>query len=52
MAASDGRVDRAVADVELFDPRVYKRGVPYEDFAHLRATVPVAWHPEPESTAV
>lgn len=35
------------AHVDLFDPRVYERGIPYDDLASLRATAPVAWHEEP-----
>lgn len=35
------------AHVDLFDPRVYERGIPYDDLASLRATAPVAWHDEP-----
>jgi len=38
--------DRATAGVDVFDPRVYADGVPYERFAHLRAITPVAWHEE------
>ena len=43
-------VTRAVVpgDVDLFDPRVYARGLPYDAFARLRVEQPVAWHPEPE----
>lgn len=39
---------RVPDDIDLFDPRVYARGIPYEAFARLRATAPVAWHEEPE----
>ncbi|MFD3540565.1 cytochrome P450 [Streptomyces sp. NPDC058662] len=33
---------------DVFDPRVYAEGVPYERYRLLRDTVPVAWQPEPE----
>jgi cytochrome P450 len=34
-------------DVDLFDPRVYERGIPYGDFARVRETAPVSWQEEP-----
>jgi cytochrome P450 len=33
---------------DVFDPRVFARGVPHEDFRRLRDTDPVSWQPEPE----
>ena len=32
----------------VFDPRVFARGVPHEEFRRLRDTVPVCWQPETE----
>lgn len=34
-------------DVDLFDPRVYERGIPYADFARVRQSAPLAWQDEP-----
>lgn len=34
-------------NVDLFDPRTYEQGIPYDEFARLRETEPVSWHPEP-----
>lgn len=39
---------RVPDDIDLFDPRVYARGIPYEAFARLRREAPVAWHEERE----
>jgi cytochrome P450 len=33
---------------DVFDPRVFARAVPHEDFRRLRDTDPVSWQPEPE----
>jgi cytochrome P450 len=33
---------------DVFDPRVFARGVPHEEFRRLRDTAPVCWQPEPE----
>lgn len=33
---------------DVFDPRVFARGVPHEEFRRLRDTDPVSWQPEPE----
>src|SRR5487761_1182371 len=33
---------------DVFDPRVFARGVPHERFRWLRDTDPVSWQPEPE----
>lgn len=33
-------------DIDLKDPSVYERGVPWEDFARLRRDDPVHWNPE------
>ncbi|MGV9308651.1 cytochrome P450 [Nonomuraea sp. NPDC003727] len=35
--------------IELYDPAVYERGVPYRDLAWLREHSPVHWHPDPQS---
>lgn len=35
-----------VIDVDLFDPRTFGEGIPYEAFAALRAHAPVAFHEE------
>ncbi|HEY3955758.1 MAG TPA: cytochrome P450 [Streptosporangiaceae bacterium] len=32
----------------VFDPRVFARGVPHEEFRRLRDTAPVCWQPETE----
>src|SRR3954451_21510202 len=42
-----------VADYEsaprgVFDPRVYARGLPHEEFRRLREQEPVSWQDEPE----
>jgi cholest-4-en-3-one 26-monooxygenase len=36
-----------LADVELYDPDVYVRGVPHDTFRRLRAEAPVCFHDEP-----
>jgi cholest-4-en-3-one 26-monooxygenase len=36
-----------LADVELYDPDVYVRGVPHDTFRRLRAEAPVYFHEEP-----
>ncbi|TNC24571.1 cytochrome P450 [Amycolatopsis alkalitolerans] len=33
---------------DVFDPRVFARGLPHEDFRHLRDAEPVAWQEERE----
>ena len=33
--------------IDVFDPRVYAAGIPYDVFALLRSTEPVSWQPEP-----
>ena len=33
--------------IDVFDPRVYEHGIPYDAFARLRADVPVSWQEEP-----
>jgi len=33
-------------DVDLWDPATFAAGIPYDDFAVLRAEAPVAWHEE------
>lgn len=35
-----------VIDVDLFDPRTFGNGIPYDAFAALRANAPVAFHEE------
>ena len=32
----------------VFDPRVFARGIPHEEFRRLRDADPVSWQPEPE----
>ncbi|MBA3410084.1 MAG: cytochrome P450 [Geodermatophilaceae bacterium] len=32
---------------DLFDPRAYAQGAPYDVYARLRAEAPVSWHEEP-----
>lgn len=34
--------------IDVFDPRVFARGMPWSDFARLRELAPVCWHEEPE----
>lgn len=34
--------------IDVFDPRVYRRHMPWAAFAKLRADAPVCWHEEPE----
>ncbi|MGH9023597.1 MAG: cytochrome P450, partial [Acidimicrobiia bacterium] len=34
--------------VDVFDPGVFGRGMPWDDFARLRELAPVCWHEEPE----
>jgi cytochrome P450 len=41
-------VTRVVPEPDVFDPRVFARGVPHEEFRRLRDTAPVCWQPEPE----
>lgn len=33
--------------IDVFDPRVYEHGIPYDAFARLRAEAPVSWQEEP-----
>lgn len=33
---------------DVFDPRVFARGIPHEEFRRLRDTAPVCWQPETE----
>jgi cytochrome P450 len=37
---------RSPAAVDVFDPRVFARGIPHEAFRRLRDDEPVAWQPE------
>src|SRR4051812_46974581 len=37
-----------LADIDLYDPDVYVRGVPHDAFRFLRAECPVYFHPEPD----
>ncbi|UQS26801.1 cytochrome P450 [Amycolatopsis thermalba] len=37
-----------MSDVDVFDPRVFARGVPHDDLRRLRDTEPVAWQDEHE----
>ena len=51
-AKGPARVRRYPANpVELFDPEVFTKGPPYENFAWLRANAPVAWNEEPGERA-
>src|SRR5688500_5819901 len=36
-----------LANVDIFDPHLYVKGVPHEAFRVLRAEAPVHFHPEP-----
>jgi cholest-4-en-3-one 26-monooxygenase len=38
----------AAPHIDLYDPGVYERGLPYESFAYLRREAPVFWNPEPD----
>lgn len=40
----DGR--RPIATVDVYDPAIYRDGVPYDALAAMRARTPVAWHAE------
>lgn len=35
------------AEVDIYDPRVYARQMPYDAYARLRAEAPVSWQSEP-----
>ncbi|MEV6409935.1 cytochrome P450 [Kribbella sp. NPDC051718] len=37
---------------DVFHPEIYRRGIPYDTYARLRATTPVSWHAEPELPGV
>jgi hypothetical protein len=37
-----------LADIELYDPDVYVRGVPHDALSFLRVESPVYFHPEPD----
>jgi len=37
-----------MSEVDVFDPRVFARGVPHDELRHLRAAEPVAWQDEHE----
>ena len=45
----DGSVTER-APVDIYDPGVYERGVPFEDFRRLRTEAPVYFHAEPSGT--
>jgi cholest-4-en-3-one 26-monooxygenase len=34
--------------IDLFDPGIYAKGMPHEDFARLRREAPIFFHPEPD----
>ncbi len=36
-----------VADIDIYDPRVYARQMPHDAYARLRAEAPVSWQAEP-----
>ena len=36
---------KAVPDVDLLDPSLYRKGIPHELYAELREVGPVLWHP-------
>ena len=36
-----------LADIDLYDPGVYERGVPHDAFRVLRTEAPVRWNQEP-----
>ena len=36
---------KAVPDVDLHDPSLYRKGIPHELYAELREVGPVLWHP-------
>ncbi len=44
VSASSGA---ATAPDDIFDPRVYERGIPYDAYARLRESAPVSWQAEP-----
>jgi cholest-4-en-3-one 26-monooxygenase len=37
----------AAPHIDLYDPGIYERGLPYDSFAYLRREAPVFWNPEP-----
>jgi cytochrome P450 len=41
-------METRVARDDVFDPRVFARGLPHEAFRRLRDTAPVCWQEEPE----
>ncbi|KJY35370.1 cytochrome P450, partial [Streptomyces sp. NRRL S-444] len=41
-------MDPAAYVPDVFDPRIYGAGIPYESYRLLRDRHPVAWQPEPE----
>ncbi|WP_370947503.1 cytochrome P450 [Amycolatopsis sp. cg5] len=48
MSLSKGSDQAGVKTVDVFDPRVFSRGVPHEAFRLLRDVAPVAWQDEHE----
>jgi cytochrome P450 len=38
---------RPATKPDIFSPKVYAEGIPYDAYAHLRATEPVSWQEEP-----
>ncbi|MFD8493174.1 cytochrome P450 [Amycolatopsis sp. NPDC059657] len=48
MSLSKGSDQAGVKTVDVFDPRVFSRGVPHEAFRLLRDRAPVAWQDEHE----
>lgn len=47
MSGDPGLLD-AAGDLDVFDPRIYKHGIPHETFRRLRDEQPVSWQPEHE----
>lgn len=47
MSGAPGLLDPA-GDLDVFDPRIYKRGIPHDVFRRLRDEYPVSWQQEHE----
>lgn len=44
-------INPTLPDVDLCDIQAFTHGQPWADFARMRATAPVMWHPEPRGGA-
>ncbi|GHJ37019.1 cytochrome P450 [Streptomyces sp. TS71-3] len=48
MSTKPSETEERAAVPDVFDPRLYARGVPHDRYRHLRDHHPVAWQEEPE----